>query len=159
LQLPSGVQSWLMERSNGFRGGQALGVFLMGVLSALIIGPCVAPPLAGALLFIAERGEVALGGSALLAMALGMGVPLVGVGVSAVHFVPKGGRWMESVKSFFGVVLLGVAIWILAPVLPTVVQMFAWGALLTIGSIYLHALDSLPQGASGMRKFWKGIGI
>jgi thiol:disulfide interchange protein DsbD len=159
LQLPSGVQSWLMERSNGFRGGQALGVFLMGVLSALIIGPCVAPPLAGALLFIAERGEVALGGSALFAMALGMGVPLVGVGVSAGHFMPKAGPWMESVKSFFGVVLLGVAIWILSPVLPTVVQMFAWGALLVIGSIYLHALDSLPQGASGLRKFWKGVGI
>jgi thioredoxin:protein disulfide reductase len=159
LQLPSGVQGWLMERSNGFRGGQSLGVFLMGVLSALIIGPCVAPPLAGALLFIAERGDVALGGSALFAMALGMGVPLVGVGVSAGHFMPKAGPWMDSVKAFFGVVLLGVAIWILAPVLPTVVQMVAWGALLIVGSIYLHALDALPQGASGMRKFWKGIGI
>ncbi len=159
LQLPSGVQSWLTERSNSFRGGQTLGVFLMGVLSALIIGPCVAPPLAGALLFIAERGEVALGGSALFAMALGMGVPLVGVGVSAGHFMPKAGPWMESVKHFFGVVLLGVAIWILSPVLPTVVQMVAWGALLIIGSIYLHALDPLPLAASGLRKFWKGVGI
>ncbi|HEY8555283.1 MAG TPA: protein-disulfide reductase DsbD, partial [Burkholderiales bacterium] len=159
LQLPSRVQSWLTERSNSFRGGQMLGVFLMGVLSALIVGPCVAPPLAGALLFIAERGEVALGGSALFAMALGMGVPLLGVGVSAGHFMPKAGPWMETVKHFFGVVLLGVAIWILSPVLPTVVQMFAWGALFVIGSIYLHALDPLPQGASGLRKFWKGVGI
>jgi thiol:disulfide interchange protein DsbD len=158
LQLPSAVQSWLTERSNSFRGGQTLGVFLMGVLSALIIGPCVAPPLAGALLFIAERGEVALGGSALFAMSLGMGVPLVGVGVSAGHLMPKAGPWMESVKHFFGVVLLGVAIWILSPVLPTVVQMVAWGALLVIGSIYLHALDPLPH-ASGLRKFWKGVGI
>jgi thiol:disulfide interchange protein DsbD len=159
LQLPSGVQSWLTERSNSFRGGQTLGVFLMGVLSALIIGPCVAPPLAGALLFIAERGEVALGGSALFAMALGMGVPLVGVGVSAGHLMPRAGPWMDSVKHFFGVVLLGVAIWILSPVLPTVVQMVAWGALLVIGSIYLHALDPLPAAASGLRKFWKGVGI
>ncbi|MGH8666479.1 MAG: protein-disulfide reductase DsbD [Burkholderiales bacterium] len=159
LQLPNGVQSWLTERSNSFRGGQTLGVFLMGVLSALIIGPCVAPPLAGALLFIAERGEVALGGSALFAMALGMGVPLVGVGVSAGHFMPKAGPWMDSVKHFFGVVLLGVAIWILSPVLPTVAQMLAWGALLVIGSIYLHALDPLPPAASGLRKFWKGVGI
>jgi thiol:disulfide interchange protein DsbD len=159
LQLPAGVQGWLAERSNSFRGGQTLGVFLMGVLSALIIGPCVAPPLAGALLFIAERGEVALGGTALFAMALGMGVPLVGVGVSAGHLMPKAGPWMESVKHFFGVVLLGVAIWILSPVLPTLVQMLAWGALLVIGSIYLHALDPLPHGASGLRKFWKGVGI
>jgi thiol:disulfide interchange protein DsbD len=159
LQLPSGVQSWLAERSNSFRGGQTLGVFLMGVLSALIVGPCVAPPLAGALLFIAERGEVALGGSALFAMALGMGVPLVGVGVSAGHFMPKAGPWMDSVKHFFGVVLLGVAIWVLSPVLPVVVQMVAWGALFVIGSIYLHALDPLPQGASGIRKLFKGMGI
>ncbi len=159
LQLPGAVQSWLTVRSNSFRGGQALGVFLMGVLSALIIGPCVAPPLAGALLFIAERGEVALGGSALFAMALGMGVPLVGVGVSAGHLMPKAGPWMESVKHFFGVVLLGVAIWVVSPVLPTVVQMLMWGALLVIGSIYLHALDALPPAASGLRKLWKGVGI
>jgi thiol:disulfide interchange protein DsbD len=159
LQLPSGAQSWLAERSNSFRGGQALGVFLMGVLSALIVGPCIAPPLAGALLFIAERGEVALGGSALFAMALGMGVPLVGVGVSAGSLTPRTGPWMEAVKNFFGVVLLGVAIWILSPVLPSVVQMIAWGVLLVVGSIYLHAVDALPAGASGLRKFWKGIGL
>jgi thiol:disulfide interchange protein DsbD len=159
LQLPSGVQSWLTERSNSFRGGQFAGVFTMGVLSALIVGPCVAPPLAGALLFIAERGEVALGGSALFAMALGMGAPLVGVGVSAGTLMPKAGPWMQSVRNFFGVVLLGVAIWILAPVLPTVVQMLAWGALLVISSIYLHALDPLPPNANGMRRFWKGVGI
>ncbi len=159
LQLPSGVQSWLAERSNSVRGGQALGVFLMGVLSALIVGPCVAPPLAGALLFIAERGEVALGGSALFAMALGMGVPLLGVGVSAGSLTPRTGPWMEAVKNFFGVVLLGVAIWILSPVLPTVVQMIAWGVLLVVSSIYLHAVDALPAGASGLRKLWKGVGV
>ncbi|MCC6532208.1 MAG: protein-disulfide reductase DsbD [Burkholderiales bacterium] len=159
LQLPSGVQSWLAERSNHLRGGQALGVFVMGVLSALIIGPCIAPPLAGALLFIAERGEVALGGTALFAMALGMGVPLVGVGVSAGSLMPKAGPWMESVKNFFGVVLLGVAIWVVSPVLPTVVQMLAWGALLMTSSIYLHAIDPLPANASGFRKLWKGIGV
>jgi thioredoxin:protein disulfide reductase len=159
LQLPSAVQSWLTERSNSFRGGQGLGVFLMGVLSALIVGPCIAPPLAGALLFIAERGEVALGGSALFAMALGMGVPLVGVGVSAGSLMPKTGAWMQSVKNFFGVILLGVAIWIVSPVIPTVVQMLAWGALLVVSSIYLHAIDPLPPAASGVRKFWKGVGV
>jgi len=159
LQLPSAVQSWLTDRSNRFKGGQAAGVFVMGVLSAIIVGPCVAPPLAGALLFIAERGEVGLGGSALFAMALGMGVPLIGVGVSAGSLMPKTGPWMQSVKGFFGVVLLGVAIWIVSPVIPVVVQMLAWGALLIVSAIYLHALDPLPVGASGFRKFLKGVGV
>jgi thiol:disulfide interchange protein DsbD len=159
LQLPSGVQSWLTERSNHFRGGQLLGVFSMGVLSALIVGPCVAPPLAGALLFIAERGEVVLGGSALFAMALGMGVPLVGVGMSAGSLLPKAGPWMQSVKNFFGVVLLGVAIWILSPVIPVVAQMLAWGVLLMVSAVYLHAIDPLPVNAPGYRKLWKGVGV
>jgi len=159
LQLPSGVQSWLAERSNHFRGGQSLGVFFMGVLSALIVGPCIAPPLAGALLFIAERGEVVLGGSALFAMALGMGVPLVGVGVSAGSLMPKAGPWMQSVKNFFGVVLLGVAIWVVSPVIPTVLHMLAWGALLLVSAVYLHAIDPLPVHASGYRKLWKGVGV
>jgi thiol:disulfide interchange protein DsbD len=159
LQLPTALQSWLTTRSNQLPGGHLLGVFLMGVLSALIVGPCIAPPLAGALLFIAERGEVALGGSALFAMALGMGVPLVGVGVSAGAVLPRVGSWMENVNHFFGVVLLGVAIWIVSPVLPTVVQMMLWGALLVVSSIYLHAIDPLPPNASGARKLWKGVGV
>lgn len=159
LQLPSSVQSWLTERSNHLRGGQLLGVFVMGVLSAVIVGPCVAPPLAGALLFIAERGEVVLGGSALFAMALGMGVPLVGVGVSAGSLLPKAGPWMQSVRNFFGVVLLGVAVWIASPVVPVVATMLAWGMLLTVSAVYLHAIDPLPPNASGFRKLWKGIGL
>jgi len=159
LQLPSAVQSWLTDRSNHLRGGQLVGVFCMGILSALIVGPCVAPPLAGALLFIAERGEVVLGGSALFAMALGMGVPLVGVGVSAGSLLPKAGPWMQSVKNFFGVVLLGVALWIVSPVIPTVAQMLAWGVLLMVSAVYLHALDPLPPNAPGVRKLWKGVGI
>ncbi len=159
LQLPSALQSWLTERSNHLRGGQLVGVFVMGILSALIVGPCVAPPLAGALLFIAERGEVVLGGSALFAMALGMGVPLIGVGLSAGTLLPKAGPWMQSVKNFFGVVLLGVAIWIVSPVIPSVVQMVAWGVLLLVSAVYLHAVDPLPANASGYRKLGKGVGI
>ncbi len=159
LQMPSALQSWLTERSNRMPGGRNAGVFLMGMLSALIIGPCIAPPLAGALLFIAERGEVALGGSALFAMALGMGVPLVGVGLSAGALLPKAGAWMQSVKNFFGAVLLGVAIWIVSPVIPVVMQMIAWGALLISSAIFLHAIDPLPLTASGYRRFWKGIGV
>jgi thiol:disulfide interchange protein DsbD len=159
LQLPRALQTWLSERSNRLPGGRYAGVFVMGVLSALIVGPCIAPPLAGALLFIAERGEVALGGSALFAMALGMGVPLVGVGLSAGALLPKAGPWMQAVKNFFGVVLLGVAIWIVSPVTPVVLQMLAWGALLILSAIFLHAIDPLPPNASGYRRFWKGIGV
>ena len=159
LQLPSGLQSWIAERSNRVGGGRLAGVFLMGALSALIVGPCVAPPLAGALLFIAERGEVALGGSALFAMALGMGAPLVGVGASAGVLLPKVGPWMQSVKQFFGVILLGLAIWIVSPVIPVVAQMLAWAILLITSAIYLHALDPLPPAATGVKRLWKGIGV
>ena len=159
LQLPNALQSWVAARSNHIGGGRIAGVFLMGALSALIVGPCVAPPLAGALLFIAERGEVALGGSALFAMALGMGTPLVGVGASAGVLLPKAGPWMQSVKQFFGVVLLGLAIWIVSPVIPVVAQMLAWAILLITSAIYLHALDPLPSAASGSRRLWKGVGV
>ena len=159
LQLPSALQSWVAARSNHIGGGRIAGAFLMGALSALIVGPCVAPPLAGALLFIAERGEIALGGSALFAMALGMGTPLVGVGASAGVLLPKAGPWMQSVKQFFGVVLLGLAIWIVSPVIPVVAQMLAWAILLITSAIYLHALDPLPSAASGSRRLWKGVGV
>ena len=159
LQLPTALQTWVAERSNRAGRGHLAGVFLMGALSALIVGPCVAPPLAGALLFIAERGEVTLGGSALFAMALGMGAPLVGVGASAGVLLPKAGPWMQSVKQFFGVVLLGLAIWIVSPVIPTVVQMLAWAILLIACAVYLHALDPLPPNASGYKRLWKGVGV
>jgi thiol:disulfide interchange protein DsbD len=159
LQLPSAMQSWFAERSNRMRGHGYLGVFVMGVFSALIIGPCVAPPLAGALLFIAERGDVVLGGSALFAMALGMGTPLIAVGVSAGSLLPKAGAWMQSVKRLFGALLLAVAIWIVSPVIPIVVQMAAWGVLLVVSAIFLRAIDPLPHTASGFERFAKGIGV
>jgi thiol:disulfide interchange protein DsbD len=131
----------------------------MGALSALIIGPCVAAPLAGALLYISQTRDVVLGASALFAMALGMGVPLLILGASAGAFLPKAGPWMESVKRFFGVLLLGVAIWLVSPVIPTAIHMLMWAALLIISAIYLNAIDSLPTGSSGFRKLLKGIGI
>src|SRR5687768_771803 len=109
-----------------------MGVFSMGVLSALILGPCMAAPLAGALLYISQSRDVVLGGSALFAMALGMGVPLLVVGASAGALLPKAGPWMETVKRFFGVLLLGVAIYLVAPLVPRVAEMLAWAALLTV---------------------------
>jgi thioredoxin:protein disulfide reductase len=159
LQLPSALQSRLSMASNRMRAGTIGGVFAMGVLSALIVGPCVAAPLAGALLYINQSRDAMLGGGALFAMALGMGAPLLAVGVSAGTLLPRVGPWMQTVKNFFGVVLLGLAIWILSPVLPAVASMLLWAALLIISAIYLHAIDPLPLNASGLRRLWKGVGV
>jgi thiol:disulfide interchange protein DsbD len=141
------------------KGGHLTGVFGMGALSALIVGPCVAAPLAGALLYISQTGDVVLGGSALFAMALGMGVPLLLLGASAGALLPRVGPWMESVKNFFGVLLLGVAIWLLSPVISAVAHMLLWAALLIVSAIYLRAVDPLHPNASGMQKLLKGLGM
>lgn len=159
LQLPGSLQSKLSDEAGHLKGGHLTSVFGMGALSALIVGPCVAAPLAGALLYISQTGDVVLGGSALFIMALGMGVPLLLLGTSAGALLPKAGAWMESIKRFFGVLLLGVAIWIISPVINEVTHMLLWAALLIISAIYLHAVDPLPERASGMRKFLKGIGV
>ena len=159
LQLPSGLQSRFSSASNRVPGGKFSGVFLMGALSALIVGPCVAAPLAGALLYISQTRDVWLGGSALFAMALGMGVPLLLVGLSAGALLPRAGAWMNSVKHFFGVLLLGVAIWLVSPVLPAVAHMLLWAALLIVSGVYLRALDPLPPTARGWDRLWKGTGV
>ena len=159
LQLPSALQSRLAVTTNKLHGGHFASVFAMGVLSAVIVGPCVAAPLAGALLYISQSGNVVLGGTALFAMAFGMGVPLLVVGASAGTLLPKAGPWMETVKRFFGVVLLGVAIYLVSPLLPAVVFMLASATLLIAFAVYLHALDPLPHGAPGYRKLFKSIGV
>jgi thiol:disulfide interchange protein DsbD len=159
LQLPGSLQSKLSEEAGHLKGGYLTSVFGMGALSALIVGPCVAAPLAGALIYISQTGDVVLGGSALFVMALGMGVPLLLLGTSAGALLPKSGPWMESIKQFFGVLLLGVAIWLISPVITEVVHMLLWAALLIISAIYLHAIDPLPEKASGLKRFLKGIGV
>ena len=159
LQLPSALQSRLAVTSNRLHGGHFVSVFGMGILSALIVGPCVAAPLAGALLYISKSGDYLLGGAALFALALGMGVPLLVVGASAGTLLPKAGAWMDTVKRFFGVVLLGVAIFLVSPLLTPMLHFLAWAALFIMFAVYLYALDPLPQGAPGYRRFFKGIGI
>ena len=159
LQMPSFIQSRFTEASNRVRGGGLAGIFAMGALSAVIVGPCVAAPLAGALLYIGQTGDVVLGGSALFSLALGMGAPLLLVGVSAGALLPRAGGWMQAVKSFFGVLLLGVAIWLISPAISSAVHMLLWAALLIVSAIYLRAIDPLPQPASGFAKFWKGVGV
>jgi len=159
LQLPSFLQSRFTEASNRVKGGRFASVFLMGVISALIVGPCVAAPLAGALLYISQTGDVVLGAISLFFLAMGMGVPLLLVGLSAGALLPRAGGWMESVKKFFGVSLLAVAIWLISPVLSAIVQMLMWATLLMISGVYLKALEPLAVNASGWTRFWKGSGL
>ncbi len=159
LQMPNFIQSRFTEASNKIQGGNLIGVFIMGMLSAVIVGPCVAAPLAGALTYIGLTKDWWLGGWALFAMALGMGVPLLLVGWAGGALLPRAGAWMNAVKGFFGVMLLGVAIWLISPVISSVAHMLLWAALLIISAIYLHALDPLPPNASGFKKFWKGVGV
>ena len=159
LQLPSALQSRLTDTSNKLHGGHLSGVFVMGALSAIIVGPCVAAPLAGALLYIGQTHDALLGGSALFSMALGMGMPLLLIGASAGTLLPKAGAWMESVKRFFGALMLAVAIWLISSLIPVSVQMLLWAVLLILSAIYLHALDALPHNAPGWHKLWKGVGM
>ncbi|MFL6707773.1 MAG: protein-disulfide reductase DsbD [Massilia sp.] len=137
LQLPSSLQSRLAGVSGRQQAGKLGGVFVMGAISALIVGPCVAAPLAGALIYLSQSRDVLIGGAALFAMAIGMSVPLLMLGVSAGSLLPRAGKWMEAVKRFFGVLMLAVAIWLVSPVLPGLLQMLAWAALLLGYGFYL----------------------
>ncbi|HEY9445826.1 MAG TPA: protein-disulfide reductase DsbD [Burkholderiales bacterium] len=159
LQLPAAVQSRLVDRLNRLPGGRYVTVFVMGALSALIAGPCVAAPLAGALLYIGQSGNVALGGVALFAMAIGMGIPLLLIGVSAGALLPRVGPWMRGVQRFFGVVLLGVAIYFVSPLLSVSWQMGAWAVLLVYVALHLRVLDRLSPQAGAAPRFAKGMGI
>ena len=159
LQLPAILQSKLTNTSNRLHGGHLSGVFMMGALSAVIVSPCVAAPMAAALLYIGQTHDALLGGTALFALAMGMGLPLLLIGASAGALLPKAGAWMEVVKHFFGVLMLALAIWLVSTLIPLSIQMLLWGTLLVLSAIYMHALDALPNHASGWQKLWKGIGI
>ncbi len=159
VQLPSVLQSKLTNTSNRLHGGHLSGVFVMGALSALMVSPCVAAPMAAALLYIGQTHDAVMGGVALFALAIGMGIPLLVIGASAGVLLPKAGAWMETVKNFFGVVMLAMAIWMISTLIPLSLQMLLWGGLLVLSAIYMRALDSLSNKASGWEKLWKGVGI
>lgn len=159
LQIPASIQSRLAGAANRSAGGKVLSVSVMGVLSAVIVGPCVAAPLAGALLYIGQTGDVVLGGLALFSLAIGMGVPLLIFGTTAGALLPKAGSWMKSVQHFFGVTMLAVAIYLISPVISSVVHMSLWAALLIISAMYLKALDPLPDGSAGFVRLGKGVGV
>lgn len=159
LQLPAGLQSRLSERAARIPGGRAAGALLMGAVSALIVGPCVAAPLAGALLYISQTRDVVLGGAALFAMAWGMGVPLLLVGASSGALLPRAGAWMETVKRLFGLLLLATAWWMLMPVLASWAQMLGWALLAAFAAVLLRAFEPLPQPAGLARMAGKALGL
>ena len=159
LQLPSSWQSKIADISNKQQGGSLIGVAIMGFLSALIVGPCVAPPLAAAVLYISQTRDPVFGGLALFVLSLGMGAPLVVFGTAAGKLLPRAGAWMDAVKAVFGVLFLGLAIWMLARILDAFWIMLMTGALAIASAVYLGALERLPEGASGWRRLWKALGI
>ncbi|HEU5399267.1 MAG TPA: protein-disulfide reductase DsbD [Gammaproteobacteria bacterium] len=156
LQMPSALQSRLTDHSNRQPSGAFVGVAVMGVLSALIVGPCITAPLVAALLVIGETGSGLRGGLALFALGLGMGVPLLVIGTSAGKLLPKAGHWMNTVKHVFGVVMLAMAIWFISRVLPGPVTLLLWAALAIVCGVYLGALE---HGTQGWGRLWKGLGV
>ena len=159
LELPNALKTKLHNSSVKHQDGSLWGAAIMGALSSLIVGPCVAAPLAGALIFIGQTGSAFLGGSALFFMGMGMGMPLLLLGASAGKLLPKAGAWLYATKAVFGVLMLGVAIWMLSRILPPAITIILWAMLLILPSIYLNAIDTLPENSSGWRKLWKGIGL
>jgi len=160
LQLPSFLRDRLNAKNESLSGGQLGGVFGMGVLSALIVSPCVTAPLVTVLLYIGQSGDAVMGGVALFCIAAGMSVPLLVVGASAGKALPRSGAWMEQVKRVFGLVLLGVAIYIVQPLLPPIVAMIAWGALALVGAASLGAFEPVvTKSYVGTARTVKGVGL
>jgi thiol:disulfide interchange protein DsbD len=159
LQLPSSLQNRLSSTSGRMSGGRFAGVFVMGALSALIVGPCVAGPLAGALLYISQTKNVWTGGWALFSMAAGMSVPLLLTGVSAGSLLPRAGAWMNHVKRVFGLLLLAVAIWMVTPVFPVTVAMLLWGAFAVLCAVFLRVFEPIAAGAGLARYANKTLGL
>ncbi|MDB5853570.1 MAG: protein-disulfide reductase DsbD [Herminiimonas sp.] len=137
IQMPAALQSRLADVSGRQSGGKFVGVVAMGAISALIVGPCVAAPLAGALVYISQTRNVVIGGAALFSMAIGMSLPLLAIGLSAGSLLPRAGAWMDSVKRFFGVLMLGLALWIISPILPSWLQFAGWSLLGFASAAYL----------------------
>lgn len=159
LQLPASLQHRLTTISNRQTGGSHWGVAIMGMLSALIVGPCVAAPLAGALIYIGQTGDALLGGAALFFLSLGMGFPLLIIGTSAGQWLPRAGAWMEKVRVLFGFLLLAVAILLVERALPPWIALLLWATLLLAAAMYMGAITQLPSGSSLTQKLFKGAGL
>ncbi|OHD81311.1 protein-disulfide reductase DsbD [Sulfuricurvum sp. RIFCSPLOWO2_12_FULL_43_24] len=143
LQIPNFIQSRLSKMGSQRSG--VIGIAIMGFLSALIVGPCVAAPLAGALIYIGQTGDALLGGVALFSLSIGMGIPLLIVGTTSGKFMPKPGMWMDIIKAVFGVMLLGIAIWMIGRVLDENTTLLLWGGLAIFVAINMNALEPLGE--------------
>lgn len=156
LQLPAGMRNKLTNVSNNQESGTLMGASAMGVLSALVVSPCVTVPVAGVLLYIAQTGDAMIGGVALYSLAVGMGIPLLLVGVGGGKLLPKAGGWMNSVKAAFGVGMIGMALYITKHLIPETLNMVLWSVLMIVTATYMGALSQVE---SSIAKLWKGIGL
>jgi len=156
LQLPSGLQNKLSNLSNKQEGGTLLGAGIMGFLSALVVSPCVTVPVAGVLLYIAQTGDAVIGGVALYSLAVGMGIPLLLVGVGGGKLLPKAGGWMNAVKAAFGVGMIAMALYITKHIIPETLNMILWSVLLIVTATYMGALSNVE---TNIAKLWKGVGL
>lgn len=155
IQMPALLRDRMDELARKQKGGRMTAVFIMGILSALVVSPCVSAPLAGTLVYISSTGDAVLGGLALLSLGLGMGVPLILIGTTGGRLLPRAGNWMLAVKGVFGVGMLAVAIWLLARVVPGPVTMLLWALLIGVSAVFMGALE--PAGP-GIGRLWKGVG-
>ena len=159
LQMPAAIQTLIAELANRQKAGTFVGTAVMGALSALIVTTCVAPPLVAALAVIGQSGDVVRGAGALFALSLGMGAPLLVIGTSAGKLLPKAGPWMNTVKAAFGVMLLGLAIWMMERVLPGSVVLALWALLVFLTGVFLGAFEPLPPEPTPAKRLAKGIGV
>lgn len=159
MQMPSSIQSKLSGISGNQKSGTTIGAFVMGALSALIVTACVAPALIAALTVIAQTGDMLRGGSALFAMSLGMGAPLLAVSAAQGKFLPKAGGWMVAVKNAFGFMMLGLAIWMLSRILPGTVTMLLWALLVFMTGVFMGGLTTLTSDSNVTQKLGKGFGF
>lgn len=172
LQFPQRWQNRITQLSNQQQGGSYVGVLLMGILSTLIVSPCVTAPLVGVLMYIGRSGDLLLGASALFAMGIGMGIPLLFIGTSAGKWLPKTGSWMEAVKKAVGILMLGMAIWLCSRVVSPVIAQVLWGLLLLgtalffafylpslIGKHHLNRSFGAIVGCAGLFLMVSGTGL
>lgn len=157
IKMPNFIQNRVSKKTGKAQANGIVGIAVMGFLSALIVGPCVAAPLAGALIYISQSGDALLGGGALFVMSLGMGIPLLLLGTTAGKYMPRPGVWMRNVSVFFGVLLLGVAIWMLSRIIPSFVSMALWAVLMMSTAIYFGALEPFLEHTKGWQKVLKSL--
>lgn len=159
IRVPATLQTRLATLGDRSPRGTLTGAAVMGLLSALIVSPCVTAPLVGALLYIAHTGDAWLGGFALFALGMGMGAPLVAFGTSAGRLLPKAGRWMDSVKAVSGFIMLGIAVWMLERILPPAITLALWGLLLLFAGVWFGAFDALRAEPTAWHRLRKGLAL